>query len=45
MCSDAQIFILLGFSVRAREPVTDDSATGLRKEGREEEGAKVVTFW
>ncbi len=32
MCSDAQIFILLGFSVRAWEPATNDSVTDERKE-------------
>lgn len=36
MCSDAQIFILTGFSVGAREPATTDSVTGVRKEERRE---------
>lgn len=33
MCSEAQIFILTGASVRAREPATDDSVTGVSEEG------------
>lgn len=38
MCSDAQIFIFTGFSVRTREPATIDSVTTERgrKEGLSE---------
>lgn len=44
MCSDAQIFIFTGFSVRAREPATIDSVTTERgrKEGLSEKPLTVL---